>query len=109
MKLDELIYDSSGLIPAIIQDQNSKAVLMVGYMNVESLKLTLETGRVHFYSRSRKQLWLKGQSSGNFLLVYQVFADCDGDSLLVEVNPTGPVCHTGKISCFDNHEPLESS
>ena len=69
--------------------------------------MTLQTNRVHFYSRSRAKLWLKGESSGNFLLVKEILADCDDDALLVLVNPTGPVCHTGKVSCFENHEPLE--
>ena len=109
MKLEELTYDATGLIPAVIQDETSKAVLMVGYMNNESLSLTLQTNKVHFYSRSREELWLKGQSSGNFLIVKEVFADCDGDALLVVVSPAGPVCHTGRVSCFDNHERLEIS
>lgn len=109
MKPEDLTYDANGLIPAVIQDEASKAVLMVGYMNDESLGLSLKTGKVYFYSRSRNELWLKGQSSGNFLIVRQILVDCDGDALLVVVNPTGPVCHTGKVSCFDNHEPLETN
>jgi phosphoribosyl-ATP pyrophosphohydrolase/phosphoribosyl-AMP cyclohydrolase len=89
-----------GLIPAIVQDARNGRVLMLGYMSQESLRLTLQTGRVVFFSRSRNELWNKGQTSGNYLDVVQVTADCDGDTLLVLANPAGPACHKGTVSCF---------
>lgn len=95
-----LTFDERGLIPAIIQDARSGDVLMLGYMNEESLQRTIESGQVWFYSRSRQELWHKGATSGNFLNVCAVFKDCDADALLVQVDPTGPVCHTGNRSCF---------
>ena len=107
MRLDQLIYDDSGLIPAVIQDEETNKVLMVGYMNAESLGLTLNSKKVHFFSRSRKALWQKGETSGNYLLVRRVLVDCDGDALLVVARPTGPICHTGEIGCFENFEPLD--
>lgn len=96
----ELKFDENGLIPAIVQDVYTKEVLMLGYMNRESLELTLKTGKVNFYSRSRKALWLKGETSGNYLNLKKLRYDCDGDALLIEVIPEGPVCHTGNKSCF---------
>lgn len=90
----------NNLIPAIIQDANGLRVLMLGYMNEESLKKTLEDGKVWFYSRSRQRLWQKGEKSGNFLKVESIFLDCDGDALLITVRPAGPVCHTGEKDCF---------
>tara|TARA_R110000868_G_scaffold56830_1_gene176039 strand:+ start:28113 stop:28760 length:648 start_codon:yes stop_codon:yes gene_type:complete len=89
-----------GLVPAIIQDVATRQVLMLGYMNTEALQLTLETGKVHFYSRSRKALWKKGESSGNIFKLVRIAADCDQDTLLVEVKPKGPACHTGTVTCF---------
>jgi len=93
-------YSTDGLIPAIVQDVRTREVLMVAYMNEESLRLTLENGETHFYSRSRKALWHKGETSGNFQKVRHVSLDCDSDTLLVEVEPLGPACHTGSYSCF---------
>ncbi len=93
-------FDSKGLIPAIIQDADTGEVLMLGYMNQQSLELTLSSGEVWFYSRSRKELWHKGATSGNRLIVRQLWQDCDSDTLLIKVNPAGPVCHTGERSCF---------
>ncbi|RLC93294.1 MAG: phosphoribosyl-AMP cyclohydrolase [Chloroflexi bacterium] len=93
-------FDDKGLIPAIIQDADSGEVLMLGYMNEESLRRTLETGQVWFYSRSRQELWHKGATSGNYLNVRQVWKDCDDDTLLVKAKPDGPVCHTGNRTCF---------
>lgn len=93
-------FDEKGLIAAIIQDAETGEVLMVGYMNEESLRRTLDSGQVWFYSRSRKELWHKGATSGNYLNVRDIFKDCDEDALLVKVKPTGPVCHTGNRSCF---------
>ena len=90
-----------GLIPAIIQDADTSKVLMLGYMNEESLKITQETGKVTFWSRTRKCLWTKGETSGNFLNVVSIKEDCDKDTLLIKVNPGGPVCHTGSDTCFD--------
>jgi len=95
-----LKFDDKGLIPAIIQDAKSGEVLMLGYMNKESLKLTLSSGDVWFYSRSRQELWHKGETSGNFLRMKSIIKDCDSDALLVKAEPTGPVCHTGNRTCF---------
>jgi phosphoribosyl-ATP pyrophosphohydrolase/phosphoribosyl-AMP cyclohydrolase len=91
---------SGGLIPAIVQDAQNGRVLMLGYMNQESLQRTLQTGRVVFFSRSRNALWTKGETSGNYLDVVQVTADCDDDTILVLANPVGPACHKGTLSCF---------
>jgi len=95
-----LKFDEKGLIAAIIQDAETGEVLMVGYMNEESLRRTLDSGQVWFYSRSRKELWHKGATSGNYLNIRDIFKDCDEDALLVKVEATGPVCHTGNRSCF---------
>ncbi len=102
----ELKLDSQGLIPAIIQDADDGEVLMLGYMNPESLKLTLETGDAWFYSRSRQELWHKGETSGNFIRVVSLAIDCDNDTVLVKAHPVGPVCHTGNRSCF--YTPLSA-
>ncbi len=96
----ELKYDEKGLIPAIIQDHHTKEVLMMAYMNETSLKKTFETGRTWFYSRSRNQLWNKGETSGNYQEVVKASYDCDEDTLLFEVIQHGPACHTGNRSCF---------
>lgn len=90
----------NGLVPAVIQDNTTLQVLMVGYMNREALAKTRKEGRVTFFSRSRNCLWTKGETSGNFLIVKEITADCDNDTLLIKVNPTGPACHTGSKSCF---------
>ena len=95
-----LKFDEKGLIAAIIQDAETGDVLMVGYMNEESLRRTLDSSQVWFYSRSRKELWHKGATSGSYLNVRDIFKDCDEDALLVKVEATGPVCHTGNRSCF---------
>ncbi|MFN3505646.1 MAG: phosphoribosyl-AMP cyclohydrolase [Caldimicrobium sp.] len=89
-----------GLLPAIIQDYETGKVLMLGFMNEDALRKTLSTGKVHFYSRSRQKLWMKGETSGHVLLVKEIFMDCDGDTLLIKVEPKGPVCHEGYESCF---------
>lgn len=96
----ELKFDERGLIPAIIQDAVSGEVLMLGYMNEESLRMTLESGRTWFWSRSRQELWCKGETSGNRQYVREVRYDCDGDALLIKVEQVGPACHTGERSCF---------
>lgn len=89
-----------GLVPAIIQDNSTLQVLMVGYMNEESYDQTVREGKVTFFSRSKNRLWTKGETSGNFLIVKEITTDCDNDALLVKVDPAGPVCHTGRFSCF---------
>jgi phosphoribosyl-AMP cyclohydrolase / phosphoribosyl-ATP pyrophosphohydrolase len=90
----------NGLVPAIIIDINTEKVLMLGFMNEESLKKTIEFGKATFYSRSRKTVWTKGETSGNFLIIKNILNDCDFDSLLIYADPVGPVCHTGNYSCF---------
>lgn len=92
----------NSLIPAIVQDFNTKKVLMLAYMNKESLKRTIEEGTTWFYSRSRNEYWNKGATSGNMQYVKEMYYDCDGDTILVLVEPKGPACHTGKVSCFFN-------
>lgn len=96
----DVTFDDRGLVPAIVQDTNTKQVLMMAWMNEESLKLTLEKGTTWFWSRSRKKLWNKGETSGNIQKVISVMVDCDCDCLLIEVEPAGPACHTGHTSCF---------
>ena len=95
-----LKFDKKGLIPAIIQNATSGKVLMLGYINKESLEKTLKTGHVWFYSRSRQELWHKGATSGNILKWYSIAKDCDSDAILIKVDPVGTVCHTGNMSCF---------
>lgn len=97
---DTIKFDAHGLVPAIIQDANSGQVLMLAYMNEESLDKTLTSGRTWFYSRSRQKLWMKGESSGNVQKVKQILYDCDADTLLIKVDQTGVACHTGHYSCF---------
>ena len=96
----EINFDSNGLIPAICQDVESGDVLMMAWMNDEAFRLTLERGDAYFWSRSRNELWHKGATSGNFLRVNAILIDCDSDTLLLKVTPTGPACHTGERSCF---------
>ena len=96
----EIQYDDRGLVPCVVQDATTGAVLMVAWMNAEALRLTRATGLVHFWSRSRQALWQKGETSGNTLAFVDVEVDCDGDTLLVRANPTGPTCHTGTRTCF---------
>lgn len=98
----QLKFDADGLIPAIVQDHYTKQVLTLAYMNAESLALTIAEGRTVFWSRSRRQLWRKGETSGNLQRVVSITADCDGDALVVEVVKDGPACHTGAESCFFN-------
>lgn len=99
----------TGLVPAIIQDTNTKVVLMLGYMNEEAYSKTSASGKVTFFSRSRNQLWTKGETSGNFLSVKDIKNDCDSDALLIQVEPTGPVCHTGTDTCWDEENKSELS
>ena len=100
-----LLKDPTALIPAIVQDVSSNEVLMLAYMNTESLSLTLSTGKATYWSRSRNELWVKGATSGHFQEVHSVSLDCDGDALLLKVTQTGVACHTGDRTCF--HTPLE--
>lgn len=100
-------FDSAGLIPAVIQDVRTREVLTVAFMNEEALRLTIERGETHFWSRSRKALWHKGETSGNFQKVRSVRLDCDADTVLVEVEPAGPACHTGSYSCFGVEAEIE--
>ena len=104
-----LKFDERGLIPAIIQDDDNGEILMLGYMNEESLRRTLKDQQVWFFSRSRQELWHKGATSGNYLDLRSVWQDCDGDTLLLKVKrPDGPVCHTGSPTCFFQQLDLES-
>ena len=96
---------SDGLVPAIIQDRDSRAVLMLGYMNKAALEKTIETGKVTFFSRSKERLWTKGETSGNFLALESLAIDCDKDTILVMATPHGPTCHTGTATCFGDAAP----
>ncbi len=95
-------YDERGLVTAVVQDFETRDVLMVAWMNAEAVRLTRETGQAWFWSRSRRELWHKGATSGHVLRVREIRADCDGDTLLLLVDPAGPACHTGARSCFFN-------
>jgi len=101
-KMSCLKFDEKGLIPAVVQDVRTKAIVMLAYMNKESLTKTMETGYTWFWSRSRQELWNKGATSGNLQKVVALTYDCDGDALLVEAELAGPACHTGEYSCFHN-------
>ncbi|MBO5776595.1 MAG: bifunctional phosphoribosyl-AMP cyclohydrolase/phosphoribosyl-ATP diphosphatase HisIE [Clostridia bacterium] len=107
LKIEELKFDEKGLIPAIVVDAITKKVLTLAYMNEESLKISMEKGLTCFWSRSRQELWLKGETSGNYQKIVSITADCDNDALVVMVEPQGPACHTGEVSCF--HKPLWES
>ena len=107
MKLD--FQKTGGLIPTVIQDVNTNKVLMLGYMNEESLKITEEIGKVTFFSRSKNRLWTKGEESGNFLNVVSITPDCDNDTLLIKVHPNGPVCHTGADTCWNEENKTDIS
>jgi phosphoribosyl-AMP cyclohydrolase len=104
-QVEALLKDPAALIPAIVQDVSSNEVLMLAYMNAESLALTLSTGKATYWSRSRNELWVKGATSGHFQEVHSVSLDCDGDAILLKVTQTGVACHTGDRTCF--HTPLE--
>ncbi len=96
----EIHWDERGLVPAVVQDARSGVVLMLAYMNEEALRLTQESGEAHFWSRSRQELWHKGATSGHVQRVREIFVDCDADTILLKVDPAGPACHTGEMSCF---------
>ena len=93
-------YNEQGLVPAIVQDHQTREVLMMAWMNAQAFELTRQTGQAHFWSRSRQALWLKGETSGHFMNVVEMRIDCDEDTLLLLVQPAGPACHTGNTSCF---------
>lgn len=104
-RLREIVFkNETDLIPAIIQDDKSLKVLMLGYMNRDSFDKSIECGLVTFYSRSKRRLWTKGETSGNYLKIKSIDADCDSDTLLIRVDPAGPVCHTGSVSCFKGRD-----
>ena len=105
--IKDLKFDEKGLIPAIVVDAITKKVLTLAYMNEQSLKISMEKGLTCFWSRSRQELWLKGETSGNYQRIVSITADCDNDALVVMVEPQGPACHTGEVSCF--HKPLWES
>ena len=107
LNIDQLKFDEKGLIPAVVVDSITKKVLTVAYMNRESLQISMEKGLTCFYSRSRQELWLKGETSGNYQHIVSMTADCDGDALVVVVEKDGPACHTGSDSCF--FEPIWQS
>jgi len=100
VSIPEIKFDANGLVPSIVQDAETNEVLMMAYMTEESLRLTLEKGETHFWSRSRSELWHKGATSGNIQKVVEVRVDCDADTLLIRVHPAGPSCHTGNQTCF---------
>ena len=102
INIDELKFDERGLIPAIVQDAHTNRVLTLAYMNRESLEISMKEKKTCFWSRSRKELWRKGETSGNFQHIVSITADCDNDALVVRVNPDGPACHLGTESCFEN-------
>lgn len=117
--LNTLKFDASGLVPAVVQNIETNEVLMVAYMSADTIKETLKTGRATFWSRSRQETWIKGETSGNYMHVKEIRVDCDCDCLVLLVNPAGPACHTGNRSCFfrkiengqlveDNKEPVKS-
>jgi len=108
-KSEELLFDERGLIPAIVQDAGNRQLLMLAYMNADSLQRTISTGETWFWSRSRKQLWHKGETSGHTQRVVDLSVDCDGDAILITVERQGPACHTGKDSCFHNQLEDERS
>ena len=98
--MQNLKFDEKGLITAVLQHHTTREILMVAWMNAEALERTLQTGEAHFWSRSRQALWHKGGTSGNVQRVTEIRVDCDGDTLLLQVDPAGPACHTGAMSCF---------
>ena len=111
---ESFVFDASGLLPAVIQDWRDATVLMVGYMNQQAITQTLSTKFVHFWSRSRRKLWKKGETSGHVLIVKDLFMDCDCDTILVKAEPVGPTCHTGMRTCFfarldENGKAIQSS
>lgn len=110
MEINQIKYNEQGLLPVVTQDYKNREVLMVAYMNPEALKLTLHTGKVHYWSRKRKVIWLKGETSGHFQTVKDIIFDCDKDTLLILVEQSGNACHTGNYSCFFNRlDPIANA
>jgi len=107
LDLESVVFDGAGLVPVIVQDANTKRVLMLGYSNRSCLEESFSIGRLVFYSRSREQRWLKGETSGNFLNLIGLYSDCDSDAVLALVEPVGPTCHTGSTSCFEEPHGTE--
>lgn len=107
ININNIKFSSDGLAPCIVQDCSTRVVLMMGYMNKEAIEKTLETSQVTFFSRSKQRLWTKGETSGNFLQVKEIFLDCDADTILIQAHATGPVCHTGQDTCFDQKNSPE--
>lgn len=105
--IEKLKFDQNGLIPAIVQEQSSGRVLMMAWMNRDSIEMTIKTGKTHFWSRSRQKYWMKGESSGHVQIVKEIAFDCDGDTLLVQVEQVGAACHEGYKSCFFRRVNLE--
>ena len=108
MLTKNLKFDEKGLITTVLQHHTTREILMVAWMNAEALELTLQTGEAHFWSRSRQELWHKGGTSGNVQRVTEIRVDCDGDTLLLQVDPAGPACHTGAMSCFFGKLEIEN-
>ena len=108
MKKADFNKNPDGLLPAIIQDSKTQKILMLGYMNAESLEITQNSGKVTFYSRSKKRIWTKGEESGNFLYLVDIAIDCDLDTFLIKVNPKGPTCHKGTDTCWDEENTLNA-
>ena len=106
MKKADFNKNPDGLLPAIVQDSKTQKILMLGYMNAESLEITQNSGKVTFYSRSKKRIWTKGEESGNFLYLVDIAIDCDLDTFLIKVNPKGPTCHKGTDTCWDEENTL---
>jgi len=109
MDIKDITFDEKGLVPAVIQDEETGEVLMLGYMNEEALKRTLSGEDVWFFSRSRQELWHKGETSGNYIKVRQVWKNCEDNSILVKAKPTGPACHTGNQTCFFRELPRQET
>ena len=106
--MESLKFDEKGLITAVLQHHTTREILMVAWMNAEALERTLQTGEAHFWSRSRQELWYKGGTSGHVQRVTEIRIDCDGDTLLLQVDPAGPACHTGAMSCFFGKLEIEN-
>ena len=104
LQLDLVRFSADHLVPVVVQDSQTRQVLMLAYANMEALEKCLETGQMHFFSRSRSQLWQKGETSGNVLMIESLSLDCDGDTVLAQVTPAGPTCHTGATSCFEENQ-----
>jgi phosphoribosyl-AMP cyclohydrolase len=101
IKINQVVFNADGLIPTVVQERSTKEILMVAYSNKNSLELTINTNKCHFWSRSKKKIWLKGETSGNFLKLFNIYVDCDNDTLIFEVSLEGTgACHTGTKSCF---------